>query len=99
MSGTHNQHTQHGAYLNSEVTGDYATERTLLLNSRLSSGRLERWSGAPSEEAQEPQMELTVPLLLNQFGVLLTSSLPVFGTHLLEYLLLITSMLAVGHLG
>ncbi|KAJ3975025.1 mate-domain-containing protein [Lentinula raphanica] len=35
----------------------------------------------------------------HQFSILLKSSLPVFGTHLLEYALLITSVLAVGHLG
>ncbi|KAJ3740467.1 mate-domain-containing protein [Lentinula detonsa] len=41
----------------------------------------------------------TIPLLLNQFSILLKSALPVFGTHLLEYALLMTSILAVGHIG
>ncbi|KAJ4475593.1 mate-domain-containing protein [Lentinula aciculospora] len=41
----------------------------------------------------------TIPLLVNQFSILFKSALPVFGTHLLEYALLITSVLAVGHLG
>ncbi|KAF9059682.1 mate-domain-containing protein [Rhodocollybia butyracea] len=41
----------------------------------------------------------TLSLLLNQSGILLKSALPVFGTHILEYGLIITSVLAVGHLG
>ncbi|KAJ3820006.1 hypothetical protein EV361DRAFT_786437, partial [Lentinula raphanica] len=38
-------------------------------------------------------------LLTDQFSILLKSTLPLFGTHLLEYALLITSVLAIGHLG
>ncbi|KIK57893.1 hypothetical protein GYMLUDRAFT_262756 [Collybiopsis luxurians FD-317 M1] len=53
------------------------------------------------EEFQKAPSELipTLPLLLKQFKVILNSSLPVFGTQLLEYALLMTSVLAVGHLG
>ncbi|KAJ4472762.1 hypothetical protein C8J55DRAFT_537163 [Lentinula edodes] len=40
-----------------------------------------------------------LPLLLDQFIILLKSSLPVSRTHLSEYVLLITSILAAGHLG
>ncbi|KAE9395988.1 mate-domain-containing protein [Gymnopus androsaceus JB14] len=84
--------TQHGAYLGSEpIAGSYAPERTPLLNPESRSG---------SNRPIDPQEEMpTLPLLLNQFWILLKSSLPVFGTHLLEYALLITSVLAVGHLG
>ncbi|KAE9395987.1 mate-domain-containing protein [Gymnopus androsaceus JB14] len=99
--------TQHGAYLGSEpIAGSYAAERTPLLNpgSYSGSNRPMSWSSAAHEHSiagsQDPQEEMpTLPLLLNQFWILLKSSLPVFGTHLLEYALLITSVLAVGHLG
>ncbi|KAE9395990.1 hypothetical protein BT96DRAFT_997156 [Gymnopus androsaceus JB14] len=99
--------TQHGAYLGSEpIAGSYAAERTPLLNpeSRPGSNRPIVWSNEAHEhsieELQDPQEEIpTLPLLLNQFWILLKSSLPVFGTHLLEYALLLTSVLAVGHLG
>lgn len=91
--------TQHGAYLGSEVApGEYEAERRPLLRSnshrslRSSEARFERYSGG-SEQAP------TLPLLLTQFNIILKSSLPVFGTHLLEYALLMTSVLAVGHLG
>ncbi|KAJ4482838.1 mate-domain-containing protein [Lentinula edodes] len=94
--------TQHGAYLESEpLAGEYAVETTPLLrpNSDPSSSRA-RSHSRETGDAQNSQEHLpTLPLLLDQFIILLKSSLPVFGTHLLEYALLITSVLAVGHLG
>ncbi|KAJ3869834.1 mate-domain-containing protein [Lentinula novae-zelandiae] len=94
--------TQHGAYLDSEpFAGEYAVETTPLLrpNSDPSSSRA-RSHTRETSDAQILQEHLpTLPLLSDQFIILLKSSLPVFGTHLLEYALLITSVLAVGHLG
>lgn len=89
---------QHGAYSGPEmVAGNYAaSERTPLLNPILRSGASE----LPIECMQNVQEQMpTLPLLLNQFGILLKSSIPVFGTQILEYALLITSVLAAGHLG
>ncbi|KAE9395984.1 mate-domain-containing protein [Gymnopus androsaceus JB14] len=99
--------THHDGYLGSEsIAGSYAAERTPLLNpnSRSGSNRPKSRSSSaheyPIEELQDSQEEmLTLPLLLEQFWILLKSSIPVFGTHLLEYALLITSVLTVGHLG
>ncbi|KAJ3770568.1 multidrug Oligosaccharidyl-lipid polysaccharide flippase [Lentinula raphanica] len=93
--------TQHGAYLASEpISGEYAVESTPLLRPTSTSGYRRSHSQSRESEAQVPREELpTLPLLIDQFSILLKSSLPVFGTHLLEYALLITSVLAVGHLG
>ncbi|KAJ3899170.1 multidrug Oligosaccharidyl-lipid polysaccharide flippase [Lentinula edodes] len=94
--------TQHGAYLGSEpLAGEYAVETTPLLrpDSDPSSSRT-RSHIRENGDAENSQEHLpTLPLLFDQFIILLKSSLPVFGTHLLEYALLITSVLAVGHLG
>ncbi|KIK59159.1 hypothetical protein GYMLUDRAFT_74691 [Collybiopsis luxurians FD-317 M1] len=99
--------TQHGAYFGSErLAGEYAVETTPLLHSnshhssRSTEARSERYSEAEEDELRDPTEDIpTLPLLLTQFLVILKSSLPVFGTQLLEYALLITSVLAVGHLG
>ncbi|KAJ3725317.1 hypothetical protein C8R42DRAFT_640198 [Lentinula raphanica] len=93
--------TQHGAYLASEpISGEYAVESTPLLKPTSTSGYRRSHSQSRESEAQDPREELpTLPLLIDQFSILLKYSLPVFGTHLLEYALLITSVLAVGHLG
>ncbi|KAJ3725331.1 mate-domain-containing protein [Lentinula raphanica] len=93
--------TQHGAYLTSKpINGKYAVETTPLLEPTSSSGYRRSRSRFRESEAQDPREELpTLPLLVDQFSILLNSPLPVFGTHLLEYALLITSVLAVGHLG
>ncbi|KAF9059686.1 mate-domain-containing protein [Rhodocollybia butyracea] len=87
--------TQHGAYLGPEpIAGAYAAERTPLLG-HSSSSRAENQDMSGTSQEQMP----TLSLLLNQSGILLKSSIPVFGTHILEYGLIITSVLAVGHLG
>lgn len=94
--------TQHGAYLDSEpFAGEYAVETTPLLrpNSDPSSSRARSHTRETSDAQILQEHMPTLPLLSDQFIILLKSSLPVFGTHLLEYALLITSVLAVGHLG
>jgi hypothetical protein len=73
--------TQHGAYLGPEpIAGAYAAESTPLLG-HSSSSRVENQDITGPSQEQLP----TLPLLLDQLGLLLKSSLPVFGTHLLEY--------------
>ncbi|KAJ3765379.1 mate-domain-containing protein, partial [Lentinula raphanica] len=93
--------TQHGAYLASEpISGESAVESTPLLKPTSTSGYRRSHSQSRESQAQDPREELpTLPLLIDQFSILLKSSLNVFGMHLLEYALLITSVLAVGHLG
>ncbi|KAF9059683.1 mate-domain-containing protein [Rhodocollybia butyracea] len=87
--------TQHSAYPGPElIAGTYAAERTPLLG-HSSSSRAENQDMPGTSQEQMP----TLSLLLNQSGILLKSALPVFGTHILEYGLIITSVLAVGHLG
>ncbi|KAJ3746894.1 hypothetical protein EV360DRAFT_89996 [Lentinula raphanica] len=93
--------TQHGAYLASEpISGESAVESTPLLKPTSTSGYRRSHSQSRESQAQDPREELpTLPLLIDQFSILLKSSLHVFGMHLLKYALLITSVLTVGHLG
>ncbi|KAF5391991.1 hypothetical protein D9757_003303 [Collybiopsis confluens] len=78
-----------------------ATDTTPLLSQKSYTSFNSLRSRASDEESQDVPQEFqsTFVLVATQFKIILQSALPVFGTQLLEYALLMTSVLAAGHVG